>query len=469
MSKRYKIKIKNDHKKVNQFAYTPDQENDLNLLDENLPLEDNNKPTLKNEELNPQLNGLDEETTYNFLDSIYENIKSYLNGRPLNISNLRIFFPNNYPFIRGKFLRNNNQKGINFNGQLYAWPGDLAPSFKQSEWQRNVFEWARKWVNRKNSTSVLQETPFLEDLDESKFKTIIDDLVPKIVGENITTNLDGFDEYIRNFLPHGKFQTTGRSKSGNSRYTPLLPYITFDGLNYRIESYREWDHKSVNFTYLKNKLHEYLEKVKGAYPVLLKNKFDLENSLPGCKITLEYKLKDLGYAEWLQQNFSSYDNGRIRTDELFNFLIGNNPTKNEFKLSSTHSDRFIVERNLITVNSPYSDKAYEYNYWDDYIVPELGRIDVFVETPNENIAYECDGFFHYGVGNINKDKNFAKQFLHDQMQNFFLEKVKGIRLIRRPLLGDWKRNIISFIKDDLNPLITSPIDKAAYNNYLFFK
>jgi hypothetical protein len=201
MSKRYKIKIKNDHKKVNQFAYTPDQENDLNLLDENLPLEDNNKPTLKNEELNPQLTGLDEETTYNFLDSIYENIISYLNGRPLNISNLRIFFPNNYPFIRGKFLRNNNQKGINFNGQLYAWPGDLAPSFKQSEWQRNVFEWARKWVNRKNSTSVLQETPFLEDLDESKFKTIIDDLVPKIVSENITTNLDGFDEYIRNFLP----------------------------------------------------------------------------------------------------------------------------------------------------------------------------------------------------------------------------------------------------------------------------
>jgi hypothetical protein len=55
------------------------------------------------------------------------------------------------------------------------------------------------------------------------------------------------------------------------------------------------------------------------------------------------------------------------------------------------------------------------------------------------------------------------------MQNFFLEKVKGIRLIRRPLLGDWKRNIISFIKDDLNPLITSPIDKAPYNNYLVLK
>ena len=191
MSKRYKITVKYKHpRKVNQFAYSPDGENDLNLLNENLPSEDINKPTLENEKLNPQLNGLDEETTHKFLDSIYEDIKSYLNGKPLNISNLRIFFPNNYPFIRGKFLRNNNQKGINFNGQLYAWPGDLAPSFKQSEWQRNVFEWARKWVNRKNSTSVLEETPFLEDLDESKFKTIIDDLVPKIVGENITTNLD---------------------------------------------------------------------------------------------------------------------------------------------------------------------------------------------------------------------------------------------------------------------------------------
>ena len=167
MSKRYKITVKYKHpRKVNQFAYSPDGENDLNLLDENLPSEDINKPTLENEELNPQLNGLDEETTHKFLDSIYEDIKSYLNGKPLNISNLRIFFPNNYPFIRGKFLRNNNQKGINFNGQLYAWPGDLAPSFKQSEWQRNVFEWARKWVNRKNSTSVLEETPFLEDLDE---------------------------------------------------------------------------------------------------------------------------------------------------------------------------------------------------------------------------------------------------------------------------------------------------------------
>ena len=469
MSKRYKITVKYKHpRKVNQFAYSPDGENDLNLLDENLPSEDINKPTLENEELNPQLNGLDEETTHKFLDSIYEDIKSYLNGKPLNISNLRIFFPNNYPFIRGKFLRNNNQKGINFNGQLYAWPGDLAPSFKQSEWQRNVFEWARKWVNRKNSTSVLEETPFLEDLDESKFKTIIDDLVPKIVGENITTNLDGFDEYIRNFLPHGKFQTTGRSKSGNLRYTPLLPYITFGGLNYRVESYREWDDNSVNFSYLKTKLHEYLEKVKGAYPVLLKNKSNLENSLPGYKITLEYKLRDLGYGAWLQQNFPSYNNGKISTVELFNFLIGNNPTKNEFKLSSTNSDRFTVEENVINVQSPYGDKVYTYNYWDDFIVPELGRIDMLVETPTEKIAYECDGFFHYGVSRLNKNKNFAKQFLHDQMQNYFLEKVLGMRLIRRPLLPDWKKNIIAFIKDDLSET-NSPLEKAAYNNYLFFK
>ena len=48
--------------------------------------------------------------------------------------------------------------------------------------------------------------------------------------------------------------------------------------------------------------------------------------------------------------------------------------------------------------------------WDDFIVPELGRIDMLVETPTEKIAYECDGFFHYGVSRLNKNKNFAKQF-----------------------------------------------------------
>jgi len=93
---------------------------------------------------------------------------------------------------------------------------------------------------------------------------------------------------------------------------------------------------------------------------------------------------------------------------------------------------------------------------------------MLVETPTEKIAYECDGFFHYGVSRLNKNKNFAKQFLHDQMQNYFLEKVLGMRLIRRPLLPDWKKNIIAFIKDDLSET-NSPLEKAAYNNYLFFK
>ena len=71
--------------------------------------------------------------------------------------------------------------------------------------------------------------------------------------------------------------------------------------------------------------------------------------------------------------------------------------------------------------------------------------------------------------NLNKNKNFAKQFLHDQMQKYFLEKVKGIKLIRRPLLGDWKKNIISLIKDDLSPLVNSPIQKAAYNYFSYKK
>lgn len=466
MSERYKIKIRYKHpRKVHQFSLTPDvEEDDSSILDKNLP---NDELPIRDEDSKPLLMGLDEDTTFEFLDSIYEDFLSFLNGKLVTISNLRNFFPSKYPFTRGRFNKRQS-KGINFNGQLYAWPGDLASTSKQSEWSKNIYIWANKWVNRKNFTNVLQETPFLDHLDESKFKTIIDDLVPKIVGENITTNLDGFDEYIRNFLPHDKFETTGRSKSGNPRYTPLLPYITFGGLNYRVKSYRQWDDNSNNYIYLRTKLHEYLEKVKGAYPVLLKNKSNLEKSLPGYKITLEYKLRDLGYGAWLQQNFPLYNNGRISTVELFNFLIGNNPTKNEFKLSSTHSDRFIVEDNVINVQRPYVDKVYTYKYWDDFIVPELGRIDMLVETPTEKIAYECDGFFHYGVGNINKNKNFAKQFLHDQMQNYFLEKVLGMRLIRRPLLGDWKKNIISLIKEDLGLLFT-PTQKTAFNNFVYKK
>jgi hypothetical protein len=43
-----------------------------------------------------------------------------------------------------------------------------------------------------------------------------------------------------------------------------------------------------------------------------------------------------------------------------------------------------------------------------------------------------------------------------------------MRLIRRPLLPDWKKNIIAFIKDDLSET-NSPLEKSAYNNYLFFK
>ena len=91
---------------------------------------------------------------------------------------------------------------------------------------------------------------------------------------------------------------------------------------------------------------------------------------------------------------------------------------------------------------------------------------MLVETPSEKIAYECDGFFHYGVSKLNKNKNFAKQFLHDQMQNYFLEKVLGMRLIRRPLLGDWKKNIISLIKEDLG-LLFSPTQKTALNNFVY--
>lgn len=468
MSKRYKIKIKYKHsRKVNQFTFIPDVETgDSNLLNENLPSEDINQSS-KNIEPKPQLNALDENTTYKFLDSIYEDIKSYLNGRPLTISNLRIFFPTNYPFISGIFNKRQS-KGIVFNNQLYAWPGDLALSNSQSVWARNVYIWANNWVNKQRSISNFEEVTFLHDLDENIFKLIVDDLVPKIIDENITTNLDGFDEYIRTFLPKAKFKTTGRSESGNSRNTSALPYIKFANEIYRVKSYREWP-KNDNYYYLRSELHKYLEKVKGAYPVLNKNKSDLEAYFPQCKIFLEYKLRDLGYDKWLQQNFSSYNNGRISTVELFNFLIGNNPSKNVFKLSSTSSDRFVVEDNVIKVQSPYADKVYPYNYWDDYIVPETGRIDLLVETPNEKIAYECDGFFHYGVSYQNMNKNFAKQFLHDQMQNYFLEKVKGIKLIRRPLLGDWKKNIISLIKDDLSPLVNSPIQKAAYNYFSYKK
>ena len=466
MSERYKIKIKYKHpRKVHQFSFDPEiEEDDSSLLDKNLS---NDELPIRDEDSAPLLMGLDEDTTFKFLDSIYEDILSFLNGRPLTISSLRIFFPSRYSFIKGRFNKLQS-KGINFDGKLYAWPGDLALSSKQSEWARNIYIWANKWINRKNSINEFKETPFLEDLDESAFKAIVDDLVPKIVSENITTNLDGFDEYIRNFLPKAKFETNGRSKSGNQRNTPVLPYITFGGLNYRVETYREWDKKSENFKYLRSELHKYLDKVKGAYPILIKNKSNLENSLPGFKITLEYKLRDLGYGAWLQQNFPSYNNGRISTVELFNFLIGNNPTKNEFKLSSTNSDRFIVEENVINVQSPYGDKVYTYNYWDDFIVPELGRIDMLVETPNEKIAYECDGFFHYGVSALNKNKNFAKQFLHDQMQNYFLEKVLGMRLIRRPLLGDWKKNIIPLIKEDLG-LLFSPTQKTAFNNFVYKK
>jgi hypothetical protein len=463
MSKRYKIKIKNDHKKVNQFAYTPDQENDISVP----PIDKNNiQSPIQTKEPKPQLNELDQETTYAFLDSEYVNIDSYSNGRPLSMSTLRQYFPRQYPLISGIFNKRQS-KGINFNGQLYAWPGELAFNNDLTDWAKNIYKWTNDWLNTKKSVNKFEEAPFLYEIqDINIFNKIADDLAQKIFDENITTNLDGFDEYIRTFLPKAQFSSTGRT--GKQRYTQPYPYIVVGDQRYRVKSYREWP-RNNNFTYLKNKLHSFLEKAKGAYPVLLKNISNIENNFPDCKITLEYKLKNLGYAEWLQQNFSSYDNGRINTVELFNFLISNNSTKNEFKLSSTHSDRFIVERNLITVNSPYGDKEIQYNYWDDYIVPELGRIDLYVETPKGPIAYECDGFFHYGVGNINKDKNFAKQFLHDQMQNYFLEKVKGIRLIRRPLLGDWKKNIISFVKDDLGPLIKSPIEKEAYNNYSFFK
>jgi len=463
MSKRYKIKIKKDHKKVNQFAYTPDQENDLSVpVDENII-----QSPIQTKESKPQLNELDEETTYAFLDSQYNKIESYLNGRPLSMSRLRQYFPSQYPLISGIFNKRQS-KGINFNGQLYAWPGELAFNNDLTDWAKNIYKWTNDWVNTKKSVSKFEEAPFLYEIqDINIFNEIADDLAKKIFDENITTNLDGFDEYIRTFLPKAQFLTSGRSESGNQRYTQPYPYIIIGDQKYRVKSYREWP-RNDNFTYLKNKLHEYLEKVKGAYPVLLKNKSNLENSLPGYKITLEYKLKDLGYGAWLQQNFPSYNNGKISTVELFNFLIGNNPTKNEFKLSSTNSDRFTVEENVINVQSPYGDKVYTYNYWDDFIVPELGRIDMLVETPTEKIAYECDGFFHYGVSRLNKNKNFAKQFLHDQMQNYFLEKVLGMRLIRRPLLPDWKKNIIAFIKDDLSET-NSPLEKAAYNNYLFFK
>lgn len=472
MSKRYKIKIRYKRpQKVNQFAYeTEIEEDDSNTIDEKILIDES---SLRSE---PQLNGLDEETTYKFLDSIYEDIKSYLNGRPLTITSLRSYFPTNYPFIDGRFRqiingapRNLSQKGIKFNNQLYAWPGDLAPGYKQSVWQRNAYIWANNWVNKQRDLSDFEEVPFLHDLDENKFKLIVDDLVPKIFDENITTNLDGFDEYISTFLPKAKFKTTGRSKKGDLRNTSALPYIKFANEIYRVKSHREWPWND-NKRYLRSKLHTYLAKVKGAYDVLNNNKSDLEAYFPQCKIFLEYKLRDLGYAEWLKQNFSSYDDkGRISTVELFNFLIGNNPSKNVFKLSSTNSDRFVVEDNVIKVQSPYADKVYQYNYRDDHIVPELGRIDLLVETPNEKIAYECDGFFHYGVSYQNMNKNFAKQFLHDQMQNYFLEKVKGIKLIRRPLLNDWKKNIISLIKDDLSPLVNSPIQKAAYNNFLYVK
>ena len=463
MSKKYKIRIRYKRpQKVNQFAYDPEtEEDDLNLIDEKILIDE---PSLRSK---PQLNALDENTTYKFLDSIHDDIKSYLNGRSLTISNLRNFFPNNYPFVSGIFNKRQS-KGIMFNNQLYAWPGDLAFSRSQSSWARDVYIWADNWINKQKSISNFEEVPFLHDLDENIFKLIVDDLVPKIFDENITTNLNGFDEYIRTFLPRAKFKTTGRSESGNLRNTSAFPYIEFNNQKYRVLGYRQWP-KNDNYYYLRSELHKYLEKVKGAYPVLNKNKSDLETYFPQCKILLEYKLRDLGYAEWLQQNFSSYNNGRISTVELFNFLIGNNPSKNVFKLSSTSSDRFVVEDNVIKVQSPYADKVYQYKYWDDYIVPEAGRIDLLVETPNEKIAYECDGFFHYGVSYQNMNKNFAKQFLHDQMQNYFLEKVKGIKLIRRTLLGEWKKNIISLIKDDLSPLIQSPIQKAAYNNFLYVK
>ena len=477
MSKRYKIRIrfKRPHK-VNQFAYDPEiEEDDSNTIDEKILIDE---PSLGSE---PQLNELDEETTYKFLDSIYEDIKSYLNGRPLTITSLRSYFPTNYPFIDGRFRqiingapRNLSQKGIKFNNQLYAWPGDLAlGNKKQSVWQRNVYIWTNNWVNKQRSISNYEEVPFLHDLDENTFKLIVDDLVPKIFDKNITTNLDGFDKYISTFLPKAKFQTTGRSERGDQRTTSVVPYIEFNNQKYRVLGYRQWpEDANIKKNYLRSQLHKYLENVKGAYPVLNKNKSDLEAYFPQCKIFLEYKLRDLGYAEWLQQNFSTYDYDKrsISTVELFNFLIGNNPTKNVFKLSSTNYDRFVVEDNVIKVQSPYSrDKVYQYNYWDENIVPELGRIDLLVETPNEKIAYECDGFFHYGVSYQNMNKNFAKQFLHDQMQNYFLEKVKGIKLIRRPLIGDWKKNIISLIKDDLGPLIHSPIQKAAYNNFSYVK
>ena len=77
MSKRYKIKIRYKHpRKVNQFSFIPDVETgDSNLSKENLPSEDINPPSIKNIESKPQLNALDENTTYKFLDSIYEEIK----------------------------------------------------------------------------------------------------------------------------------------------------------------------------------------------------------------------------------------------------------------------------------------------------------------------------------------------------------------------------------------------------------
>lgn len=464
MSKRYIITVKYKHpRKVNQFAFSPDGENDLSVsVDEN-----NIKSPLQTKEIKPQLEELDKETTFRFLDSIKNQFISFTNGEPLTYTKLRQFFNSgNYPLIKGLFMKLQSA-GINFENKLYAWPGDLGGKAYRT-WTSNIQQWSNEWLNKTNLIEQYEETPFLHDIDDPiLFKAIIDQEIKKMIDEGIETNLPGFDDYIQHILPRAKFKTTGRSLSGEQRNTPALPFISFGGLRFRVNGYREWTNEK-NLGILRNELHTFSEKQKGAAPILRKNIGNIEQSFSNFKFYLEKKLKDFGFTEWLQQNFKTYQNGRINTSEVLNFLIGNNPQKNVFKLSTTHFDEFVVNENSISVTSPYSLNTKELYYNESFIVPELGRIDLYVETPNGPIAYECDGFFHYGNTRLTNGKNFIKPFLNDQIQKYYLEKVLNVKLIRRPLLSNWKKDIMSFIKDDLSA-INSPLEKAAYNNYLFFK